>query len=118
MYFLGLFSFIPAFLLATYVLLMEENQWLKRAAVKMVAVLIGFFLLGLAVDFVDEIFGIINVIAGWFDGSVSVPLRLTYLLDYILWIAKAVVMVMLGFKALKLGSVAVGPIDKIVDSNM
>ena len=118
LYFLGLFSFIPAFLLATYVLLMEENQWLKRAAVKMVAVLIGFFLLGLAVVFVDEIFGIINVIAGWFDGSVSVPLRLTYLLDYILWIAKAVVMVMLGFKALKLGSVAVGPIDKIVDSNM
>ena len=118
LYFLGLFSFIPAFLLAAYVLLMEENQWLKKAAVKMVAVLIGFFLLGLAIDFVDEIFAVINVFAGWFDGSVSVPLRLTYLLDYILWIVKTVVMVMLGFKALKLGSVSVGPIDKIVDSNM
>lgn len=118
LYFLGLFSFIPAFLLAAYVLLLEENQWLKRAAVKMVAVLIGFFLLGLAIDFVDEIFAVINVFAGWFDGSVSVPLRLTYLLDYILWIVKTVVMVMLGFKALKLGSVSVGPIDKIVDSNM
>lgn len=56
---------------------------------------------------------IINVIAGWFDGSVSVPLRLTYLLDYILWIAKAVVMVMLGFKALKLGSVAVGRLIRL-----
>ncbi len=118
LYFLGLFSFIPAFLLAAYVLLLEENQWLKKAAVKMVAVLIGFFLLGLAIDFVDEIFAVINVFAGWFDGSVSVPLRLTYLLDYILWIVKTVVMVMLGFKALKLGSVSVGPIDKIVDSNM
>lgn len=118
LYFLGLFSFIPAFLLAAYVLLMEENQWLKKAAVKMVAVLIGFFLLGLAIDFVDEIFAVINVFAGWFDGSVSVPLRLTYLLDYILWIVKTIVMVMLGFKALKLGSVSVGPIDKIVDSNM
>ena len=79
LYFLGLFSFIPAFLLAAYVLLLEENQWLKKAAVKMVAVLIGFFLLGLAIDFVDEIFAVINVFAGWFDGSVSVPLRLTYL---------------------------------------
>ena len=118
LYFLGLFSFIPAFLLAAYVLLLEENQWLKKAAVKMVAVLIGFFLLGLAIDFVDEIFAVINVFAGWFDGSVSVPLRLTYLLDYILWIVKTVVMVMLGFKALKLGSVSVGPIDKIVESNM
>lgn len=47
LYFLGLFSFIPAFLLAAYVLLMEENQWLKRAAVKMVAVLIGFSCWGL-----------------------------------------------------------------------
>ena len=36
LYFLGLFSFIPAFLLAAYVLLMEDNEWLKKTAVKMV----------------------------------------------------------------------------------
>ena len=119
LYFLGLFSFTPAFLLAAYVLLREDNEWLKKAAVKMVAVLLVFYLLGLAVSCIDEVFSIINVFVSWGGGStVRVPLRLTDLLDYILWFAKVIVMAMLGFKALRLGSVAVGPVDKIVDSNM
>ena len=119
LYFLGLFSFIPAFLLAAYVLLMEDNEWLKKTAVKMVSLLIGFFLIGLCIDCIDELFAIINVFISWGDGDrISVPLYLTNLLDYILWFVKMIVMVVLGFKALKQGSVKVGRIDKLVDKNM
>ncbi|MGN0167787.1 MAG: hypothetical protein ACI4AB_07085 [Acetatifactor sp.] len=43
-------------------------------------------------------------------------MRLPNLLDCILWFVK--IIVMFGFKALKQNTMNVGPIDKIVDSNM
>lgn len=102
LYFLGLYSFIPAFLLAGYVLLKEENEWLRKSAVRMLALVLGFYLLGLAVDCIDEIFGVINVFVSWFDGPViSVPLRLNSLCNYFLWFAKVFVMLMFGFLAFK-----------------
>lgn len=119
LYFLGLFSFIPAFLLAAYVLLQEENIWLRKTAVKMVSVLIGFFLISLCLDCIDEIFAIINVFIGWGKGDrISVPLNLTNLLGYILWFVRVGTMVILGFKALKQDTIKVGSIDKLVDNNM
>lgn len=57
LYFLGVFSFIPAFLLAAYVLLCEENAWLKRNAVRMVIIVVGFYLLHIGVDMLQEIWG-------------------------------------------------------------
>lgn len=68
MYFTGLFSgYIVAVVLAGYILLMEENEWLKKTAVKAVALMIAFSLLstllGLipgVINFIDSIFIILN----------------------------------------------------------
>jgi hypothetical protein len=119
LYFLGLFSFASAFLLAGYVLLMEENEWLKKTAVKMVTILVAFYLVGLGISYIEEIIQFINNFIGLVKGRpISVPYEFFYLLDNILWLAKILIMVLLGFKAMKSETLKLGPVDKVVDDNM
>lgn len=68
LYFLGLFSgYVALIILAGYVLLMEENVWLKKTAVKSVALLMLFSLilsvLGLIPSLVNFIDDTVNILA-------------------------------------------------------
>ena len=50
-YFTALFGgYIPLFLLAGYILIVEQNDWLKRVCCKAVLLLIGFSLLSVCID--------------------------------------------------------------------
>ncbi len=116
LYFLGMYSFTPAFLLAAYVILMEENEWLKRTAVKMIVVLLAFAVCGYFLDMIDYLFSILNVMVGWVGGNrVSVPMNLTNLLNYVLYTLKLLIMIVLGIKALNKETMVLGPIDSMVD---
>ena len=81
MYFLGAFSFTPAVLLAGYVLIAEENEWVKRQAAKMVGVVVLFSLLSIAVGWIDDVVGVLKLIDRWFNSDVylSVPANMTSL---------------------------------------
>lgn len=120
MYFLGAFSFIPAMLLAGYVLIAEENEWIKRQAAKMIGVVLLFGLLSIAVGWIDDVVGMLNIIVRWFNSDVylSVPASLTYLIQYIISIVKEVLLLVMGFKALGMKNLKFGLIDKLLDKFM
>ncbi|MDE5590375.1 MAG: hypothetical protein K2J60_14750 [Acetatifactor sp.] len=120
MYFLGAFSFTPAVLLAGYVLIAEENEWVKRQAAKMVGVVVLFSLLSIAVGWIDDVVGVLNIIVRWFNSDVylSVPANLTSLCRYIITIAKEVLLLVMGFRALGMKNVKFGLIDKPLDKFM
>lgn len=120
MYFLGAISFIPAVLLAGYVLIAEENEWVKRQAAKMVGVVVLFSLLSIAVGWIDDVVGVLNIIVRWFNSDVylSVPANLTSLCRYIISMAKEVLLLVMGFKALGMKNVKLGLIDKPLDKFM
>lgn len=118
LYFSGLFSgYIITIVLAGYVLLMEENLWLKKAAVKTVALMMVFSIisavLGLVpgmVNFIDDVFNI-------FNGSFSIRFvtNIITMLRSGLNLIETVLFLLLGLKALNQGTIPVPGVDKLVD---
>lgn len=120
MYFLGAISFTPAVLLAGYVLIVEQNEWLKRQAAKMIGVVVVFGVLSIAVGWIDDVVYMIGIIVRWFakDTYLSVPANLTTLCQYIITFAKEVFLLMMGFMALGMKNVKLGVVDKQLDKFM
>lgn len=121
LYFLGLFSFIPAFLLAAYVLLREEDAWLKRNAIRMVVIVIGFYVLHVGVDLLQEIWGVINCILGWIpflNLHFSFPLNLDSIANYIISFLENLVLLLSGFKALSGNMIKVDFADKLLSKHL
>ena len=120
MYFLGAISFVPAMLLAGYVLIVEQNEWLKRQAAKMIGVVVVFGLLSIAVGWIDDVVYMLGIIVRWFskDTYLSVPANLTTLCQYIITLAKEVFLLMMGFMALGMKNVKLGIVDKQLDKFM
>ena len=120
MYFLGAISFTPAVLLAGYVLIVEQNEWLKRQAAKMIGVVVVFGVLSIAVGWIDDVVYMLGIIVRWFskDTYLSVPANLTTLCQYIITLAKEVFLVMMGFMALGMKNVKLGVVDKQLDKFM
>ena len=121
MFFLGAVYAIPACLLAGYVLICEENEWLRKSAAKMIGVLIFFGLCSVGVGMIDELVNMINVVVHWFDDMadyITMPADLTDLLGSAIYIIEGVVFVVLGFKALAMKTIKFGLVDKLVDKFM
>jgi len=121
MFFLGAVYVIPACILAGYVLICEENEWLRKSAAKMIGILIFFGICSVGVGMIDELFNLINVVVHWFDDMadyVTVPADLTNLLNSVIYICEAAVFVILGFKALAMKTIKFAFIDKTIDKFM
>ena len=120
MYFLGALSLIPAVLLAGYVLIVEENEWIKRQAARMIGVVVVFGLMSIAVGWIDDVVGMLNIIVRWFNSDVylTVPANLTYLVQYIISLAKEILLLVLGIRALGMKGLKLPVIDKLLDKFM
>ena len=121
LYFLGIFNFIPAFLLAAYVLLCEDSEWLKRNAIRMVIIVIGFHILHTGVDMLQEIWGVINSILGWIPFlhlHFNFPLNLDSIADYVISFIGNLVLLLSGFKALSNNMIKVNFADKLLEKHL
>lgn len=57
-YFMGLFSgYLTVVLLIGYVLLFEENEWLRKSAVKAVALMVVFSLAAAVMNLIPNVIG-------------------------------------------------------------
>ena len=120
LYFVGLLGIIPVVLLAGYVLLFEENEWLKRTAVKAVAVFAFFAILFAFVTLVDSSRLLISNIAGIFNRIVNMNQfsRAISATRNIITILRYLFILLLGFAALKQGTVRLGAVDNTVNKHM
>lgn len=117
--FLGCISYIPAFLLAGYVLIFEENEWLKKTAVKMMIVTISFGLALVGVGLIQNVFGVLDSTFGWIvPFRIKAPFNLDTSLRHIISFLENVVLIVMGYKALTLGTIKSNFIDKIIDKHM
>ena len=119
-YFMGLLGIIPLLLVAGYILLLEQNEWLKRCAVKAAVIYVLFALVPALVGVIGDAFGFINVIIGWFPGTfrLSFPGDIDNLINIAAEILRAILLLVLGFTALSQGSVEGGKVDNIVNKNL
>lgn len=118
LYFSGLFSgYLAVIILAGYVLLMEENVWLKKAAVKSVALLMFFSIILAVIGLIPGLIGFIDDILNIFGGSFHISF-LTNIINMLrsgINLIQIVLFLILGLKALNQGTIPVPVIDKMVD---
>ena len=107
-------SLLGLLVLAGYVLLVEDNQWLRLSAVKAVAVYLFFIIQ--AVGYVPDVLGIISDAGNLFNAYVSVPVLndIVTLVKDLIYLAEKIFLMVLGVKALNQGTVAVPFVDKLV----
>lgn len=117
-YFAAFFGgYTAVILLAGYALLFEENEWLKKTAVKAVALMISISflvtLIGLVPDLLYWISTLVSVFKGTFNyGVVSTVINvITGAIDII----RTCLFLILGAKALNQGTVTVPFVDKLIN---
>lgn len=120
-YFMGLFSgYLLAVLLAGYVLLFEENSWLRKNAVKAMSVMAVFSLLITVLNLVLNAIGFINDVVSIFGGSFYVAFLSNLISAAVaaLNIIEKLLIIGLGVKALTQGTIAVPVVDNLINKYM
>lgn len=120
-YFMGLFSgYLVVVLLAGYVLLCEDNEWLKKSAVKAVSVMALFSFLITVVNLVPNAISVIDYIVSMFGGNFYVAFlsNLVSAVVAVLNIIEKLVLLGLGVKALNQGTIAVPVVDNLINKYM
>ena len=121
MYFIGLSGgYLAAIVLAGYVLLFEEDEWLKKTAVKMVSLMVLFSVLTGIINLVPDVMDCLsNFIKGFYGFLViGVLSRTTTLAVIILDIIRTILFIVLGFMALHQKTMAIPLIDKMINKYM
>lgn len=110
-------SFVGIVLIVGYVLLREENIWLRKNVLKALVLYIGFLLLSVVVRLIPNFFGLLNTFLSIFRFNfvrvvfTGIFATLTKLLTYgakLLYLA-------LGVMALTQRTIAFAPLDKFID---
>ena len=120
-YFMGLFGgYLVAVLLAGYILMFEENEWLRKNAVKAVALMIFFSLLAVVINLIPNTINFINNIVAVFGGNFSILIlsRIVTVIISAIDIIQKILFIGLGMKSLSQGTIAVPIIDKLVNTYM
>lgn len=107
-------------ILAGYVLLCEENAWLRKAAVKSVPLLMCFSLLASVIYLIPNAIGLIDSVLNIFGGAFYIALisNIIDVIDNVLGLAEKLLFIILGIKALKQGTLSVPIIDKLINKYM
>ena len=120
-YFMSLFSgYMVAVLLVGYVLLFEENEWLKKSAVKAIAVMVFFSLLTAVVNLIPNVISVIDYIVSMFGGNfyIAFVANLVNAVVAALNIIQKLLLIGLGVKALNQGTIAVPVADNLINKYM
>ena len=120
-YLTGLFNgYLVAIIMAGYVLLFEENSWLKRSAVKAVTTMVLFSFLSTAINLIANVFGIISNVVAIFGGYFSIDAlnSIESVVTGVIDIIEKVLFLAFGVKALNQGTIAVPVVDKLINKYM
>lgn len=120
-FFGGLFSgYLVAIILAGYVLLFEENAWLRRSAVKAVALMFFFSLLTAVISLIPDAIDFINSVVYIFNGNFNLIVlnKIVNALISGINIVENVLFIGLGYKALSQGTIVIPVVDNLVSKYM
>lgn len=116
-------NYVILLIAACYVLLMEENVWLKRAAIKAVVVSVIFTIINAIVGLIPDLFEVIGDLMALFDETLTGEFfdfinKFVALVYSVLNLAEIALFLMLIFKALKNATVIIPPIDNFINKHI
>lgn len=120
-YLTGLFGglLIPV-LITGCVLLSEENEWLRKSAVKAIAVIAFFAFLTTALNLIPDAIGTIHSVVAIFGGRFSIVAvsNIISAAVSILALIEKILLLALGIKALNQGNITIPVVDKLINRHM
>lgn len=119
-YLIALFGgYIPLLLLVGYILIIEENIWLKKAAIKSMALCLFFSLINSVIGLIPSLIYLIDDLLNIFDNSFSLPTitSIIIFLQSAVSLVKTVFLLGLGITALNQGTIKFPFIDKLIDKH-
>ena len=110
-------GYLAALLLCGYVLLAEDNPWLRKTSVKAVLLLVLFSLISVILGLIPDIWEAITNLLMAFDQypSSNFISGINLTISSAISIVKSVLFVILGLKALNQGAIKLPIIDKLID---
>lgn len=120
-YFTSLFSgYLVPVILTGYVLLFEENDWLRKNAVKAVSLTVFFSFVIVVINLIPNVISFINYIVSMFGGNFHIAFisNLVNAATSAIDIIEKVLFIGLGLKALNQGSISVPVVDKLINKYM
>ena len=120
-YLTGLFSgYLVPVILTGYVLLFEENAWLKRSGVKAVALMMFFSFITVLINLIPDAMNCISYVMSMFGGDfyVSFISNLVSAVISVIDIIEKILFIGLGIKALNQGTIAISVVDKLINKYM
>ena len=117
-YFTALFGgYVSLLLVVGYVLLFEQNDWLKRVCYKAVALSIVFSVAVVVVNLIPQALGCLSNFLTIFNGhiSYSVVTSIVNMVIGVINILETVLFLFLGIKAFTLQDIKVKKIDKFIE---
>ena len=113
LYFTALFGgYVPLFIAAGYVLIKEENTFVRKASFKSTILLLFFSAVSTLLSSFNEI---LSIIGNLFDTFIKVPLNFDDIFNSIISLIKTVVFVIFGIMAFKQEDIRIPPIDDAID---
>lgn len=119
-YLMALFGgYTPLLLLVGYILIVEENIWLKKAAIKSIALCMFFSLINSVIGLIPSLIYLIDDLLSIFDSSFSIPTitSIIIFLQSAVSLVKTVFLLGLGITALNQGTIKFPFIDKLIDKH-
>ncbi len=117
-YFLGLFGGYTALVvLVGYVLLFEQDSWLRKSAVKAFALAVIFSIIYAVIGFIPDLMGMVDDVFGIFGGDFNINFinYIVYFLQDAVNVLEKIVFLILGLMAFRQNTIHMGSIDKLVD---
>lgn len=117
-YLLGLLSgYTVTILLVGYILLKEEDLWLKKQSVGALALMLVFSVISTLLGIIPDLFGMLNSVIGIFGGylHLSIVDNLLNLAHYALGILKTVAFLLLAVAAAGKGKFEIPGLNKLLD---
>lgn len=121
MYVLGLFDgYYVVVLIAGYVLLCEDNEWLRRTSVKVILTMLLFSALNTFTGFASSVVYFINDIFSMFGSFFYAPFisNLIDAIERIIGVARKILFLVLAAKALNQGTITIPVVDRLIDKFM
>ena len=111
---------LVAAILTGYILIAESNLWLRRSAVKAIALMIVFSVINIIVNLLPDGISAIESLAGMFRLSMNefVVSNLALFITKVFDIIKNLLFLALGMSALKQRTIVIALIERLVDKCM
>lgn len=117
-------GFVLLLVAAFYVLFCEQNEWLRKSAVKAVILYLAFAVISLVLGLIGDVFGVVFDFIRWvtsfvtgYSGSLF-SFSLTGLLRDLVYFVRGVLFLILALLAFKQKTISFGPLDRAIDKQL